>query len=65
VPPSYVAISTTLKAIGDDQGARYSVVQRLKELSARCDATPHGVIILSAEDEPSCGGALQVRRFAG
>lgn len=31
VPPSYVAISTTLKAIGDEQGARYWAVQGLKK----------------------------------
>jgi arylsulfatase A-like enzyme len=31
VPPSYVAISTTLKAIGDVQGARYWAVEGLKK----------------------------------
>ena len=31
VPPSYAAISTTLKAIGDDRGARYWVMEGLKK----------------------------------
>ena len=31
VPPSYVAISTTLKAIGDERGARYWVLQGLRK----------------------------------
>jgi choline-sulfatase len=31
IPPSYAAISTTLKAIGDDRGARYWVMQGLKK----------------------------------
>lgn len=31
VPPSYIAISTTLKTIGDDRGARYWAVQGLRK----------------------------------